>query len=66
MNPNLKTWSFDVVHHGERSAGILAYSDTIRISVESGDPGGIEGEFEQYIRQCLAQWYDGARVELSN
>ncbi len=51
---------FDVKHSGEQSAGINGYTDTVIIEVES--PGGDEGEFMYYMRDCLAVWFDGAKV----
>jgi len=56
-----KELKFDVYHPGEMGAGILGYSDAVTVTVEN-DPGGEEGEFEQYMRECLAEWFDGAKV----
>lgn len=47
---------------GERSAGIIGFTDEIEIKVESGDPGGEPGEFEEWIKDCLKEWYDGATI----
>lgn len=54
-------FTFDVNHPGEMAAGIWGYSDTVTVKVEN-DPGGDDGEFEQYMRDCLAEWFDGAKV----
>lgn len=56
-----KELKFDVYHPGEMGAGIWGYSDAVTVTVEN-DPGGEEGEFEQYMRECLAEWFDGAKV----
>lgn len=55
---------FDVCVPSERAAGILGFSDTIIISVESGDPGGDPGEFSDHILMALKEWYDGGNVVL--
>ena len=49
---------------GDESAGMLPFCDDIEVIVESGNPGGENGEFEDFIRQALEQWYDGPWVEL--
>ena len=54
---------FVVEHSGEKGAGILPFSDLITIQVASGDPGGDDGEFEEFMRGTLKEWYDGAFVE---
>ena len=54
--------TFDIYHHGEPAAGLHSYTDTVTMEVESGNPGGDEGEFERYMRECLSEWFDGARV----
>lgn len=53
---------FQIVHPGEPFAGITGFNDEVEIIVESGDPGGEPGEFEAFMRDCLAEWYDGASV----
>jgi hypothetical protein len=49
----------------DMSAGLRGFTDTIIVNVESGDPGGEPGEFAQYMRDCLAEWFDGAGVQLN-
>ena len=58
----MKTFEFSICVPGERSAGIIGFTDTIKITVESGDPGGEPGEFESFIKDCLKEWYDGGEV----
>ena len=53
---------FVINHPGETGAGILPFSDTITIQVASGDLGGDDGEFEEFVRGTLKEWYDGAIV----
>ncbi len=53
---------YAVKHPGELGAGLYPYYDTITIVVESADPGGGYKDFENYMRQCLAEWFDGADV----
>ncbi len=59
-----KKLSFSVKHPGEIDAGISGYTDTVTVDIESGDAGGDKGEFEEYMRDCLAEWFDGAAVRL--
>jgi hypothetical protein len=60
----MKQVTFKINHPGESGAGIRSFSDTITIEIESGDPGGDVGEFEEHLKQTLIEWYDGAKVEL--
>lgn len=55
---------YEIYHPGEHAAGIVGFSDTIEITVESGDPGGEPGEFAEFMRYSLHEWYDGAGVIL--
>lgn len=59
-----KKYTFDVYHAGERAAGLHSFTDTVTVAVESGDPGGDAGEFEEFILQTLKDWYDGAGVRV--
>jgi hypothetical protein len=56
---------YDIDHPGEESAGIISYSECVHVKVEN-DPGGEEGEFSEYMRECLAEWFDGARVDIES
>lgn len=60
------TYSFDIDKPAELAAGLNGYTDTVTVLVGSGDPGGELGEFEAYMRDCLAEWFDGARVTLND
>lgn len=55
---------YDINEPGERGAGINPFSDTIKIIVDSGNPGGEDGEFAEFMREALAEWYDSASVHL--
>ena len=57
-----KIYKFDIYVPGEYSAGIRGFTDAITVMVDSGDPGGIPGEFEEFIIEALAEWYDGGVV----
>jgi len=57
---------FDVEHSGELGAGLRPYTDRVVIDVESGDPGGENGEFAEFMREALAEWFDGAGVGLGS
>ena len=52
---------FEIYHPGEMAAGIFPYEDKVTVTVEH-DPGGEKGEFEEYMRESLAEWFDGAHV----
>lgn len=54
--------TYDVYVPSELSAGLRGFSDTITVTVESGDPGGTKEEFIEHIRESLAEWYDGATI----
>ena len=56
--------TFDIYFPGEFAAGLNSYTETVKIAVESGDPGGEPGEFAEHVRKALAEWFDGARVAL--
>ena len=53
---------YEIYNRGESGGGILPTNDEITIEVSSGDPGGKPDEFEEFMKQCLAEWYDGAKV----
>jgi hypothetical protein len=56
------TLTYDIVHPGEHEAGLRAYSDTVTVTVDSGDPGGVQDEFTEEMQKFLLQWFDGAAV----
>lgn len=58
----MKEATFDIHFSGEVGVGLLPFSDKVTITCESGQWGGEPGEFEEYLRGCLAEWYDGATV----
>jgi len=57
---------YQVYNPGEPGAGLSAYSDTVTVTVESGNPGGEPGEFAELMRQVICDWYDGSRVTLDD
>jgi hypothetical protein len=63
-SPSPQSFTFSIENPGEPAAGLLALNDSLTITVDSGNPGGTSGEFEEYMRDCLAEWYDGAKVAL--
>jgi len=60
--PRKKVFTFDVYFLGDLAAGLRSFSETIAVTLDSGDPGGAPGEFEQFIADALSEWYDGATV----
>ena len=59
-----KTFKFHIDCPSELSAGLRGYNDDITLTIDSGDPGGEDGEFEDYMIDCLKEWFDGANVTL--
>jgi hypothetical protein len=53
-----KTFTLYVNTRGDRQVGIPSVDDEITITVQSGDPGGIDGEFEDFLAEALSEWYD--------
>jgi hypothetical protein len=53
---------FAIHYSGEMGAGLRAFTDTVTISVESKDSGGVPGEFAEFMRNALAEWYADASV----
>ena len=64
ISDNTKTLSLDVYVLDNNRAWQRSYSDTVTVTVESGDPGGDSGEFEEHIRQSLSDCFDVASVTL--
>jgi len=58
-----KIYKFYVEFSGEPTAGLNSFTDIVSIEIDSGDPGGVDGEFDEYIRECISEWFDGAGVE---
>lgn len=61
-----KEYKFDIYFPGDMSAGLWSYSDVVAVTVDSGNPGGEEGEFEQWLVEFLGEWFDGATITPSN
>ena len=64
MENNNKTLSFNISFGGEIGAGLYPFSDEVTVSCKSGQWGGSAEEFEEYMCDCLKEWYDGATVTL--
>lgn len=58
----MKKYYFRVEHPGEPDAGMIPYTDRVEVSIESGHPGGEEGEFESFMTNVLSEWFVGATV----
>lgn len=56
------TYKYYIHQPPEYSAGMVGFDDEVSITVDSGDPGGEEGEFAEFMWQVLSDWYDGATV----
>lgn len=54
---------FAVNMPSDLSAGLRGFSDSVAVTIESGNPGGEPGEFTRYMQECLAEWFDGAKVQ---
>jgi hypothetical protein len=55
---------YEIEHAGEPDAGLPAFSETVTIEVGS-DPGGMPGEFVDFMREAIEGWFDGARVDVA-
>lgn len=60
--PRAANFHFHIEFSGELSAGLRPYSDDVLVIVNSGDPGGEPGEFLEFLRTSLREWFDGAAV----
>lgn len=58
------TLIFNIHSPSELSAGLVGFDDTVKIEIESGNPGGDPGKFAKETAQFLQDWYDGAQVTL--
>jgi hypothetical protein len=61
--PELKI-TYDIAYPGEPAAGLIPFTETITVIVESGDPGSFHGEFESFFLRAIEEWYDGAHVTI--
>ena len=52
---------FHIENHGEPAAGLMPYYDEVTIEVKYS-AGGEDGEFLEYIRESLIEWFDGSAV----
>lgn len=57
-----RKFKFEIRVPSELSAGIRGFNDEVVVEVDSGDPGGVEGEFSEHMIGALREWYDGASV----
>jgi len=63
QTPKPVSLRFEIYFRGEPGAGLPPYSEVVTMHCESGEWGGSPVEFEEYMRCCLKQWYDGALVK---
>lgn len=59
-----KTYVFDIHSLGDGAAGLSGYTEKVTVVLDSGNPLGERGEFEEHIRSSLADWFDGATIKL--
>ena len=60
----MKKFKFDINYPGEPAAGLRSFSEEVLIIVRY-DPGGDkdgEDSFQEYMKGCLRDWFDGAGV----
>ena len=58
----MKKIVYEINFPEEYAAGLSAYSETITVTVNSGNIGGKPGEFARFIRDALSKWFDGAQI----
>lgn len=56
-----KVFEYEICHPGEEGAGLPAYTETVKVYVESS-PGGEPGYFQNHMQSALSEWFDGAGV----
>lgn len=57
-------YGFEVEFSGEPGAGLLPYAESVEVWVDN-EAGGDLGEFPEFLRGCLAEWFEGAAVSLA-
>lgn len=65
--PSRGVYKYEIDSPDELDAGLHGFRDEVTVIVDSGEPGGDptgEDSFEEYMRQALIEWYDGAGVML--
>lgn len=58
-------YKYEIDSPDELDAGLHGFRDEVTVIVGSGEPGGDptgEDSFEEYMRQALIEWFDGAKV----
>jgi hypothetical protein len=58
-------YKYEIDSPDELDVGLHGFRDEVTVIVDSGEPGGDptgEDSFEEYMRQTLIEWYDGAKV----
>ena len=58
-------YKYEIDSPDELDVGLHGFRDEVTVIVDSGEPGGDptgEDSFEEYMRQALIEWYDGAKV----
>jgi len=63
----VKEFTYFVDMPNELCAGLCGFTDEIKITVESGDPGGeADGEdsFKEFMLNALKEWYAGASISI--
>ena len=54
---------FHIEFPGERAAGLMPYSEIVRIEIAHGPTGDHEQQqMVEMFREALVAWYDGAKV----
>ena len=60
-----RKWIVEIDSPQDLDAGIIGFTDTIVITVDSGDPGGAKSDFGTFLIDMFLEWYDdGARIEV--
>lgn len=58
------TFSYDIGFPVAPGTGLYSSTDTVTITVKSGDPRGEPVKFAEFMRKALRDWYDDCRVTL--
>lgn len=57
-----KEFKYFVYFTGERAAGLNPFEETVTVKLDGGIPVESVADFNDMMKQTLAEWYDGART----
>jgi hypothetical protein len=58
LRAQAETGTFTFTVSPSNDPGAVGGSDMVTVIVDSGNPGGDPGEFEEYMKKVLSDWFD--------